>query len=145
MIFRWISLVVLTAVAVAGCGPSQQNEDLVPSDPVLPSQGDIPSMTQTPIAPEAQGPVDAAKEELALRLSIDVDEIDLVEAKAVVWPDSSLGCPQEGFAYAQVLTPGYLIVLQYGNDRYEYHAGHGPDVIYCSNPQPPVPGVPGNT
>jgi hypothetical protein len=74
-----------------------------------------------------------------------LETITLIEAKGVTWSDSSLGCPQEGFAYSQVLTAGYLIALEDANDRYEYHAGKGPNVFYCPNPQPPVPNDSGNT
>jgi hypothetical protein len=27
------------------------------------------------------------------------------------WPDSSIGCPQPGMAYAQIITPGYILTL----------------------------------
>ncbi len=84
--------------------------------------------------------IDEAKTDLAQRLSLAVDQIILLEASAVTWPDSSLGCPEEGMAYAQVLTPGYLIRLEAGAHQYEYHASRG-TVFYCQNPSAPVPGV----
>ena len=92
-----------------------------------------------------QNLIELAKEDLSNRLKAPVNEITLIDARAVTWSDASLGCPQEGFAYAQVLMPGYLILLEYDNDPYEYHAGKGSEVIYCTNPMPPVPGDPGNT
>jgi hypothetical protein len=48
-------------------------------------------------------------------------------------------------AYAEVLTPGYLIILSVNNEEYEYHTSKGTEVIYCENPNPPVPGMPGDT
>ena len=110
---------------------------------VLPTQGDNSQMT--PSVPGLQGLIEKAKEDLAKRLSITLVDIIVAEAAGVIWPDSSLGCPQKGMAYAEVLTPGYLILLEYANIKYEYHAGKGPDVIFCTNPTPPVPGAPGNT
>jgi hypothetical protein len=110
---------------------------------VLPTQGDNSQMT--PSVPGLQGLIEKAREDLAKRLSITVTEISVAEAAAVIWPDSSLGCPQKGMAYAEVLTSGYLILLEYANNQYEYHAGKGPEVFYCPNPTPPVPGTPGNT
>jgi hypothetical protein len=56
-----------------------------------------------------------------------------------------LGCPQKGMAYAEVLTPGYLILLEYGGTTYEYHASQGGTVVTCKNPSPPVLATPGNT
>jgi hypothetical protein len=98
--------------------------------------------TSPPAASGKQNLIAKAREDLAQRLSISISRIILVEAKEVVWPDSSLGCPQPGMAYAQVLTPGYLIVLSAGDIEYEYHASRGAEVIYCENPNPPVPGTP---
>jgi hypothetical protein len=86
-----------------------------------------------------------ATEDLAQRLSISTNQISLVEATEVTWPDSSLGCFQKGISSTQVLTPGYLIVLNYDNKKYEYHANNGTYVIYCPNPIPPIFGTPSNT
>jgi hypothetical protein len=101
--------------------------------------------TQAPTGGSENKLVTQAKTDLANRLSIAVDEIQLVEFKSVVWPDASLGCPQPGMAYAQVLTPGYLIILSAGGEDYEYHASTGTQVVHCEDPQPPVPGTPPNT
>ena len=118
------------------------------SVPSQPTEGDPTQMTQpVPIVsdPGLQGLIEKAKEDLAQRLAVQVNEITLVEATSVVWPDSSLGCPQDGMVYAQVLTPGYLIRLQADQQEFEYHASRGTYIIYCENPTPPVPGTPSDT
>ena len=88
--------------------------------------------------------IDKSMADLAQRLAVSINEIILLEATSVVWLDSSLGCPQEGMAYAQVLTPGYLIRLRSGDQEFEYHASRGTEVVYCENPMPPVEGTPGD-
>jgi hypothetical protein len=98
-----------------------------------------------PAAPNLQSLIAKAKDDLAQRLSIPISDISLVEAKEVTWPDGSLGCPQPGMLYTQVLTPGYLIKLKYDIRDYEYHAGKAGSPTYCENPTPPFEGVPGNT
>lgn len=119
------------------------------SSPVSPpTQGDTTQMTPslpTPADGGLQSLIETAKADLAQRLAVSVNEIILVEATSVVWPDASLGCPQEGMAYAQVLTPGYLIRLESGNKEFEYHASKGTFITYCENPSPPIPGTPENT
>jgi len=100
-----------------------------------------PLTTLTPPS-NLQNLIEKAREDLTQRLSIPVSQINLVEAKDVVWPDSSLGCPESGMAYAEHLTPGYLIILNAVDKDYEYHASRGTLVIYCENPTPPVPGKP---
>jgi hypothetical protein len=104
----------------------------------------MPQSTQLPLPPGMESLIETAKEDLARRLSVSATEIDIAEAKAVTWPNASLGCPQPGMQYAEVLTSGFLIVLHANNQTYEYHAGKGLDVFYCENPSPPVPGMPGD-
>jgi hypothetical protein len=68
--------------------------------------------------------VQAAKKDLARRLNVRQESIELAgPTEEVTWPDSSLGCPEPGMMYAQVLTPGYRIKLQIGGKVYEYHTG----------------------
>jgi hypothetical protein len=98
-----------------------------------------------PSIPTLQNLVDKAKEDLAQRLSISASQINLVEARDVVWPNSSLGCPEKGMVYAEILTPGYLVVLESDGNTFEYHGGFGGDIIYCKNPTPPIIGTPSNT
>jgi hypothetical protein len=43
---------------------------------------------------------------------------------------------------AQVITPGYLILLEYKNNQYEYHANQRDYVIYCMNSASPNFGTP---
>ena len=47
-----------------------------------------------------------------------------MSAEAVEWPDASLGNPQPGMVYAQVVTPGYKIILSARGQQYEYHSEH---------------------
>jgi hypothetical protein len=97
-----------------------------------------------PIEADMQNLINKAIADLAQRLTVPVNDIVLLEATSVVWPDGSLGCPQEGMQYAQVLTPGYLIRLKSGDQEYEYHSSKESTVIYCENPTLPVPGTPGD-
>lgn len=155
---HWILIIMLLAVSLGGCSssPTQAGDSLsVPSPTQLspkkhPGEIQTPQVTTlmpqsipSPLAPDLQKLIEKAKEDLANRLTISKDQISFIEIFEVTWPDSSLGCPQKGLAYAQVMTPGYLIRLASGNSQYEYHSGKGPDVIFCSNPSAQVPGIPG--
>jgi hypothetical protein len=79
------------------------------------------------------------KADLAKRLKLPAAEITLIVAQATVWSDAALGMPEPGKMYAQVLTPGWTIVLEAKNSRYLYTAGGnafrygGPAVLWlCS-------------
>jgi hypothetical protein len=77
-------------------------------------------------ATEAVEPEDAlvqrAKADLAKQLGIRQNEITVESVEQREFPDTSLGVPEPGRAYAQVVTPGYVIKLIAGNTVYEYHA-----------------------
>lgn len=56
------------------------------------------------------------------------------------FPDSSLGCPQEGQVYAQVLTAGYIFELTYQGTIYEYHvSADGQQVVLCNQASSDAP------
>ena len=74
--------------------------------------------------------VEQARTDLAQRLGSPAGSFTLKRAEAIEWPDASLGCPKPGIVYAQVLTPGYLIVLEANGKDYEYHADRR-HVVYC--------------
>jgi hypothetical protein len=65
----------------------------------------------------------AAVEDLAGRLGIEPDAVTVIDASAVTWPDGSLGCPEPGMMYTQVLVDGMLVVLEADGRQYEYHGG----------------------
>jgi hypothetical protein len=66
--------------------------------------------------------VDLARVSLARKLGIDPDSVTVQSVEDTEFPDASLGVPEPGQMYAQVLTPGYRITLAAGGQTYEYHA-----------------------
>ena len=66
-----------------------------------------------------------AIKDLAAKLAIPADYIKVLESGTATWPDTSLGMPEPGQMYAQMLTEGFRIVLEAGGKRYEYHFGNG--------------------
>ncbi len=92
-------------------------------------------MSGTPgSTPGADGASAQAKTDLSARTGVPVDQIQVVSVEPVTWPDASLGCPQPGMMYAQVLTPGLRIRLQANGQVYEYHTGGNAAPVFCKNP-----------
>lgn len=83
------------------------------------------------------GGAQVAIDDLAEHLGVEPDQIEVVSADAVTWRDSSVGCPQKGFMYQQVLTEGTRIVLEVDGTRYHYHSAGTADPFRCENPQEP--------
>ena len=89
-----------------------------------------PSPRRTPmtnVPPAAQTAVAA----LANELGIPQDEISVESADEAEWSDSSLGCPEPGRAYLQVITPGYRVALVARGQRYVYHTNRGTMAVRC--------------
>ncbi len=59
--------------------------------------------------------------DLAQRLSIPAGEVSVKRAERTVWRDASLGYSRPGKMYAQVLTPGWRVVLTARHADYLYH------------------------
>jgi hypothetical protein len=105
--------------------------------PIAP-RGHPPGPRPMPDDPEQAGRVARARDDLAARLGVAVEEITLVENEEVVWPDGSLGCPRPGLAYTQSTREGWLIRLEAGRRIFEYHSGVTGEPFYCADPRPPV-------
>ena len=75
-----------------------------------------------------------ARKDLAEKLTVEPETIDLLEVSEVVWPDASLGCPHSGKAYPQVTKEGHLIRLRSGKRIYRYHSGQGGAPFLCESP-----------
>jgi hypothetical protein len=92
---------------------------------------DPPSGTTT-IPAGAEVIVDAAITDAAAQLGISPEDITVVSIKAVDWPDTALGCPEEGGIYAQVITPGYRIELTDGTETLTYHTDLQGTFVNCT-------------
>src|SRR5207253_10891697 len=79
----------------------------------------------------AQTVVDAALNDAASHLGTTRDQLHVEQVESREWPDSALGCPQPGVMYAQVVTPGFLIVISAGGKRLEYHTDSRGTVKLC--------------
>lgn len=78
------------------------------------------------------GPVMAAVRALADQLGIPAEQIAVAAWEPVDWPDASLGCPEPGMAYAQVITPGYQVLLEARGETYHAHTDRsGQRVVFC--------------
>ena len=75
----------------------------------------------------------AATRSLARGLDVDLIDLEIVGAEPIVWPDRSLGCPEEGRTYALVEVPGFSVSLSDNEELYSVHTNqHGSQVVICS-------------
>ena len=161
---KWINLIAacLLAVVAAACQPAilSTPDTLTPATPAAATADPTHTPTATSL-PRAQGveavagtatptllaqpdaaraaQVEQAIDDLVDRLSIEADQVELIEVETVQWRDSSLGCPQPGMMYAQAITPGYRIVLKVDGEPYAYHGAEDRPPFLCAPDQAPTP------
>ncbi|MBN1890944.1 MAG: DUF3828 domain-containing protein [Thermoflexales bacterium] len=71
-------------------------------------------------AGELPQPVRSARQALAQRLNAGLEAVTVASVEQVMWRDGCLEIHQAGQACAQVITPGYRVILESGGQRYEY-------------------------
>ena len=78
----------------------------------------------TPLAPViGEVPAEILDEiiaELVERTGSERVDIQMIRAESVVWNNGSLGCPQPGEFYIQMLINGYWVVLEVEGVEYDY-------------------------
>jgi hypothetical protein len=82
------TLALLGAAVLSASAPALAQEQEPPPDSVI------------------QAALDAASAQLGVPYQLIV-----VMTAQRDWPDASLGCPEPGHAYAQIITPGYVVTL----------------------------------
>ena len=85
-----------------------------------------------PVPAGADAAMRAAINDLAAKRQVAPEAVQVVSISQVDWPDTSLGCPQPGMFYAQIIVEGYKIILSAGGQQVEYHADQRGRVVTCS-------------
>jgi len=121
---RIASLTLLAVVWIVG-GCSAASSSVQPSQ----SPGEQPSGS---IA-LPQSVIDPVVAEVAKLARVPADQVTVISAEQVTFPDGSLGCPQPGMVYTQALVDGYKIVAEAGGKTYDFR-GSGSTFSQCTNP-----------
>lgn len=140
MPIRIPALAGLLLLAACGGEPAEPAPD---ADPVAEPEEPL-TMTTRPDPPPMGTEADAeaaARADLAERLDVAPERIELVEQRRVTWRDGSMGCPEPGMMYTQALVPGYWIRLSVDGTTYDYHGARGRTPFHCpgDRAQSPLP------
>ena len=129
---RFTTGLAVLAVTLAACGSGLDSPavDETATSAATPTTEN--ETTTMPNSEQEQLPIVApAKSDLATRLGVDPDELEVVSAETVTWPDGSLGCPEPGMSYTQALVDGSKVVLGHDDRVYVYHAGADGEPFLC--------------
>ncbi len=117
LLFAVLLIILLFAVLLSGCVEKEQGvSNLSKQVQATPKELMIPE--------NAKKVVELAKNDLAARLNISGSSVTVEDVIPEEWPDTSLGYPEPDKAYAQVITPGYVIFLYAEGETYEYHSNY---------------------
>lgn len=98
---------------------------LLPNTPAQPAKETVPGDIET-----------AAGNLLAEELEVEEGSLKLDSSEGVAWSDASLGCPQEGMFYAQMIIPGYKLVFDLAGVTYAVHTNSdGSHIVVCADGQ----------
>jgi len=100
----------------SGISPRSKQPRRVPQSTEL--LVDIPA-TNVELPPQLRARVIA---DAARRAGVSEGEVVVRGAEAIQFPDGSLGCPQPGMMYTQMVVPGYRVVVQAGGKTFDYRA-----------------------
>lgn len=67
----------------------------------------------------------------ARRFRVDENAVVLTRAEQLTWSDGSLGCPEPGRMYTQMLVPGYRVVARTTEGELTYNTDTRGNVVTC--------------
>ena len=82
----------------------------------------------------ASGPEAIAISIVAAETGLPPDQFNVISSEAVNFSDASLGCPQPGMAYPQVITPGYRVLVEGNGQNFDVRVS-GKRGRICDNPR----------
>ena len=80
---------------------------------------------------DVSSPRGLALQAVVERSGANLQDLVVIEETAVRFPDSSLGCPQPGMSYMQVITPGHKVVVKYADQLFDVRVA-GQRAIICA-------------
>ena len=149
-----IYLLMLTMIVLStGCWSiGNIQEDTMPLQPIVKTEVQAPQVVSTtphksqlaplqrqnlstqipiPITLELENLIQIVINDLADRISVEPEQVELIDITEETWQDTSLDCPQPGVMYTPIIDPGYRIILQGIDILYEYHTDSNNLVVYC--------------
>ena len=134
-----IYVISLATILLSSCSPRLIP---VPAPTQLPST-EPPAVITTPDA-QVGKIISLVTADLSGLLSLDPEQIHVILAEAVVWPDTALGCPRPGEVYGQQSVRGYQVWLEANDQIYIYHTDNKDNIILCTESElPTFPVTPG--
>lgn len=144
---KTVKFVLLAGLMLlSACAPIIPAATEAPTATGTPSQPPPPATTETPaeVTPEITPPPvsvtdlpSASMVQLSIaaldeKFNLASEAVTVTEVIPMTWPDAGLGCPKKGVLYAQVLTPGFQILLEADGHVFTFHTDSDDTMVLCS-------------
>jgi hypothetical protein len=127
----------VTASPEAAGSPTPGRTDDKPAPPGQPAPGGGDQEWRTGEVPEQY--MEQVIADAARRTGVPSERIEVIRAEAVQWRDGSLGCPEPGQSYIQMIVDGYWVVLAAGGEQLDYRLDDRGTFRLCDQPSPQPP------
>jgi len=138
-------LLIAAALVQVGAPPAMAADPLPPRNVAAPTRIPDPLQPATP----AGNPVSTSEipetvrravvADAATRFKVSPNDVVLIRAEQVMWPDGALGCPRPGRSYAQMQVPGFRVVAKTPNGELLYHTDKRASAVNCASSSAIVP------
>ncbi|GAC1317166.1 MAG: hypothetical protein NVSMB2_10620 [Chloroflexota bacterium] len=81
---------------------------------------------------DESGAIAAAISAASTHLGVRVADVSVVRSEPHAWSDAGLGCGEPGQMYAQVVTPGYAVIVRASGRELEYHTDGRGHAVLCA-------------
>ncbi|MCB0248474.1 MAG: hypothetical protein KDI07_07830 [Anaerolineae bacterium] len=150
-----IVLLLLTGIVLAGCagpaGPAQPTSTVdqptmtpaplaTPTDATVPTEPP-PAASEPPTGVPATMTTEQVVKVLSGKLAVDPTQMTLVSMEPVNWPDSCLGVNTMEIMCAEVITPGYRIVVEVDGLQTTVHTNEDLSVALIADVEQPAGAV----
>ena len=124
---------ILLVGLLANVAACEATDDQQPVEPSLTDseQSTDPERKIVASPMNLNGQIEFSKKDLAQRLDVPPESVELSGARQVTWRSGALGCPEPGRSYTEALVPGPVIYLQVDNMIHAYHAKFAGEPFYC--------------
>jgi len=122
-------LTLVLAISLSACAPLTPAAAQLPAETAIdalpisiPTSISTPDRLPTPVSGGSYpAAILQARANLASRLNLPLEQIEVTSFTPKDWPDACLGIPAAQEVCAQVITPGFQVVLVAGTAQYQVH------------------------
>jgi hypothetical protein len=112
----------LLAMLLSACAPSTATATLPPAETMAPTETGMPGETTMPGETSLPAAVALlAQQQMAAHLGVRAEDVEIISSEQVEWPDACLSLGGAAESCAQVVTPGWRVVVNVNGQPYEIH------------------------